>query len=111
MNNTYFKVGIYIRLSKEDENKNNFSESESVQNQRNLLNTYITQNGFTYIDEYIDDGFSGTTFDRPSFKKMLNDIEIGKINTVITKDLSRLGRDYIKSGYYLEQYFTINKVI
>lgn len=110
MNNTYFKVGIYIRLSKEDENKNNFSESESVQNQRNLLNTYITQNGFTYIDEYIDDGFSGTTFDRPSFKKMLNDIEIGKINTVITKDLSRLGRDYIKSGYYLEQYFPIKKV-
>lgn len=110
MNNTYFKVGIYIRLSKEDENKSVFSESESVLNQRNLIHTYIKQNGFTFIDEYIDDGFSGTTFDRPSFKRMLGDIQNGRINTVITKDLSRLGRDYIKSGYYLEQYFPINKV-
>lgn len=111
--NDFFKVGSYLRLSKEDENKlyKRENESESITNQRSLIMNYIKDNDFTFIKEYVDDGFSGTTFDdRPAFQKMLNDIEQGKINTIITKDLSRLGRDYIQSGYYLEQYFPSKKV-
>jgi DNA invertase Pin-like site-specific DNA recombinase len=106
----FYKVGLYIRLSEADENKNYETESESVINQRNLLMDYIKQNGFVFIDEYVDDGFTGTNFDRPAFKKMLEDIEEGRINTVITKDLSRLGRDYIQCGYYVEEYFPSKKI-
>lgn len=105
-----YNVGIYIRLSKEDENKTKESESESIINQRSLILSYIRDHNLTLTEEYVDDGFSGTTFDRPSFNRMINDIENGKINMVITKDLSRLGRDYIQSGYYLEQYFPMKKV-
>ncbi len=107
-----YKTCIYIRLSKEDEDKEHKreSESESVQNQRSLLMAYLKNNGFVLTKEYVDDGYSGTTFDRPAFNKMLNDIEKGKINCVITKDLSRLGRDYIQSGYYIENYFPLKKV-
>ena len=110
MNNIDYKVGIYIRLSKEDEEKEKYSESESVQNQRTLLMEYIKENKLNFIWEYVDDGVSGTSFDRPAFNKMIEDIEQGKINMVITKDLSRLGRDYIKTGYYIENYFPENKV-
>lgn len=106
--NTFYKVGIYIRLSKEDGDKE--VESESITNQRNLILTYLKNNKLTMIDEYVDDGVSGTTFDRPSFNRLINDIEDGKINMVVTKDLSRLGRDYIQSGYYVEQYFPMKKV-
>jgi DNA invertase Pin-like site-specific DNA recombinase len=112
-NNSLFKLGSYLRLSKEDENKpyRRENESESITNQRSLIMNYIKDNGFTFVKEYVDDGYSGTTFeDRPAFQEMLNDIEKGKINAVITKDLSRLGRDYIQSGYYLEQYFPSKKV-
>lgn len=105
-----YNVGIYIRLSKEDINKKDVSESESIINQRNLIQSYINKNNLKLIDEYVDDGYSGTTFDRPAFNRLINDIEDGKINMVITKDLSRLGRDYIQSGYYLEQYFPMKKV-
>jgi len=110
--NSKYKVGMYIRLSKEDEKKEkkNESESQSIINQRNLIEKYIKEQGFTLAEEYVDDGYSGTTFDRPGFNKLLSDIEQNKINTVITKDLSRLGRDYIKSGYYIEQYFPLKKV-
>lgn len=108
--NNNYKVAIYIRLSKEDEKKQRESESESVMNQRSLLLSYIRDNSLILTKEYVDDGFSGTTFDRPSFNRMIADIEDGKINMVITKDLSRLGRDYIQSGYYLEQYFPMKKV-
>lgn len=100
--NKTFKVGIYIRLSREDGDK---LESESVSNQRNILQRYIKENKHILVDEYIDDGISGTTFDRPQFNRMIADIEEQKINMVITKDLSRLGRDYIKTGYYIENYF------
>ena len=93
----FYKVGIYIRLSEADL-KNYESESESIINQRNLLMSYVEKNKFTFIDEYVDDGYTGTNFERPGFFKLLEDIENGKINTVITKDLSRLGRDYIKCG-------------
>ncbi len=109
-NSTNYQVAIYIRLSKEDENKQKDSESESIINQRSLLLSYISDNNLVLKEEYVDDGFSGTTFNRPSFNRMISDIENGKINMVITKDLSRLGRDYIQSGYYLEQYFPMKKV-
>ena len=98
--NKTFKVGIYIRLSREDGDK---LESESVSNQRDILQRYIKENHHILVDEYI-------TFERPSFERMISDIENQKINMVITKDLSRLGRDYIKTGYYIENYFPENKV-
>ena len=110
MNNIDYKVGIYIRLSKEDEEKEKYSESESIQNQRTLLMQYIKENKLNYIQEYVDDGVSGTSFDRPAFNKMIEDIEQGKINMVITKDLSRLGRNYVQSGYYTETYFPEHNV-
>ena len=100
--NKIFKVGIYIRLSREDGDK---LESDSISNQRDILQRYIKENGLIFVDEYKDDGISGTTFDRPDFNRMIEDIENKKINMVITKDLSRLGRDYIKTGYYIENYF------
>lgn len=105
MNNIDYKVGIYIRLSREDEEKESYEESESVQNQRTLLMQYLKQNKLNFVSEYVDDGVSGTSFDRPAFNQMIADIEAGKINMVVTKDLSRLGRDYIMSGYYTERYF------
>ena len=110
MNSIDYKVGIYIRLSKEDEEKEKYSESESIQNQRALLMQYIKENKLNFIAEYVDDGVSGTSFDRPGFNKMIEDIENGKINMVITKDLSRLGRNYVQSGYYTETYFPEHNV-
>ena len=105
--NKEFNVGIYIRLSKEDEN---IGESESIINQKTLLTKYVNDQGYKLVDIYIDDGFTGTNFDRPAFKKMLKDIELGKINMVITKDLSRLSRDYIGTGEYVEKWFPIHNV-
>ncbi len=101
------KVGMYIRLSREDGDK---QESESISNQRNILQRYVKENDLCFVKEYVDDGVSGTTFDRPGFNEMLQDIENKNINMVITKDLSRLGRDYIKTGYYIEDYFPKNNV-
>ena len=93
---------MYIRLSREDGDK---QESESIGNQRKILQRYVKENNLCLVKEYVDDGISGTTFDRPSFNELLQDIENQNINMVITKDLSRLGRDYIKTGFYLEDYF------
>lgn len=107
---SFYRVGLYIRLSESDEDKTYESESESIVNQRNLLMDYVKMSGFTLVDEYVDDGFTGTNFDRPSFQRLLIDIESGRINCVITKDLSRLGRDYIQCGYYVEQYFPQKKI-
>ncbi|MBR1377078.1 MAG: recombinase family protein [Bacilli bacterium] len=106
-----YNVGIYIRLSREDEDKNKI-ESESISNQRNIILDYINKQSenFKIYDEYIDDGYSGTTFDRPSFNRLIKDIENGKVNCVITKDYSRLGRDYIKAGEYMEKYFPEHNV-
>lgn len=101
------KYGIYIRLSREDGDK---QESESISNQRNILQRYVKEECLNFIKEYVDDGVSGTTFDRPGFCEMLQDIENGTINMVITKDLSRLGRDYIKTGFYIEDYFPKNNI-
>lgn len=103
-----YKVAMYIRLSKEDEDKK--EESESVTNQRSLINGFIKENRLNLIETYIDDGISGTTFNRPSFNRLVEDINNKKINMVITKDLSRLGRDYIQTGYYLEKFFPEKRV-
>ncbi len=97
-----FQVGIYLRLSRDDKK---LGESESISNQRLLLMNYIKDNNLYFVDEYVDDGVSGTTFNRLGFKKMIRDCEKGKINMIITKDTSRLGRDHIEFGYYVERYF------
>jgi len=96
-----YKVALYIRLSKEDDSD---SESQSVTNQRNFLLQYTKENRLDVYDIYIDDGFSGTSFNRPSFNRMLSDIDSGKVNMVITKDMSRLGRNYIETGQFMEVY-------
>ena len=103
---TMYNVAIYIRLSKEDVDRG-YDESESIKNQRTLLTKYVENLGWNYelIDIYIDQGFTGTNFNRPDFQRMIKDIENGKINMVITKDLSRLGRDYIETGEYIEKWF------
>ena len=89
--NKIYNVGIYIRLSREDEEKT--YESESITNQKSLLLQYVKENNLRVYDIYVDDGYSGTNFDRPGFKRLIDDIESKKINMVITKDMSRLGRD------------------
>ena len=102
-----FNAGIYLRLSQEDEKQ---GQSESIGNQKDFITRYVIEQGWNIIDTYIDDGYSGLNFDRPDFKRMIADIESGRINLVITKDLSRLGRDYIDTGYYLERYFPAKNV-
>lgn len=106
-----YKVAIYIRLSKEDEDRG-YDESESITNQKALLLEYVEKLGSNYelIDVYIDPGYTGTNFNRPDFKRMINDINLGKVNMVITKDLSRLGRDYIETGKYIEKWFPENNI-
>lgn len=106
-----YKVAIYIRLSKEDVDKG-FDESESITNQKSLLIEYVENLGWEYelVDIYIDPGYTGTNFNRPDFQRMIRDIENGKVNMVITKDLSRLGRDYIETGEYIEKWFPEHKV-
>jgi len=95
-------TALYCRLSRDDELS---GDSNSIKNQKAILQKYADDNGFRNIQFYIDDGFSGTTFDRPDFNRMINDIEAGKVETVIIKDMSRFGRDYLKVGYYTEIIF------
>ena len=101
--NILSSVGLYVRLSREDDNKTEMSES--ITNQKSLLTQYVKENNLRLVDIYIDDGYSGTNFDRPAFKRMIDDILKGKINMVITKDMSRLGRDYIGTGELIEKFF------
>ena len=96
-----YYVAKYLRLSKEDGK----AESQSIQTQREMLDKYIKDRGWRVVDEYVDDGYSGTDFDRPDFKRLISDIEIGKINLVVVKDLSRLGRNYIDLGKIMEELF------
>ncbi|MDD3693232.1 MAG: recombinase family protein [Oscillospiraceae bacterium] len=105
--NARYSAALYMRLSKDDEGA---GESASITAQRKMLRAFAKKNHFPVYDEYVDDGISGTTFERPDFKRMLQDIEEKKINMVITKDLSRLGRDYILAGKYTEIYFPSKKV-
>ena len=97
------RVAIYCRLSKDDEQ---IGDSVSIETQKMLLSGYCINQDFEIVETYIDDGFSGLNFNRPSFRRMINDIEDGKIDIVVTKDLSRLGRDYIQTGYYIDVYFS-----
>lgn len=106
-NDINYKVAIYMRLSKDDGDK---EESESITNQRKILRTYAKENGYVIYDEYIDDGYSGTNFNRPGFKRLIKDIEAKRVNMVITKNLARLGRDYIETGRYIETFFPENQI-
>ena len=106
------KIAFYLRLSIADGDlgKNNKDESYSIENQRILLQNYLISTEMCTDDElaeYIDDGYSGLNFNRPAFQRMIEDAKIGKIDTIIVKDLSRLGRDYIGVGDYLEQIFPV----
>lgn len=100
-------TALYCRLSHEDELR---GESNSITNQKAMLEKYALENHFGNTRFYIDDGFSGVSFDRPAFQEMISDMEDGRIQTIITKDLSRLGRDYLKTGTYIELVFPQNNV-
>ena len=95
-------TALYPRLSHEDELQ---GESNSISNQKRILETYAKQNGFSNLRWYTDDGYSGANFQRPGFQAMLADIEAGKVGTVIVKDMSRLGRNYLQVGMYTEMIF------
>lgn len=105
---TEYKVGMYLRLSRDDER---VGESLSIENQRTILTKYIEeQHGWTLYDEYVDDGISGTTFERPGVQRMLEDAKAGKINLIICKDLSRFGRNYIQVGQYTDYIFPMYNI-
>ena len=99
---TPYRAGLYCRLSKDDEQR---GESTSIGTQRSMMTDYCTEHGYEIVNIYVDDGYSGLNFNRPGFQELLDDIAQSRINLVITKDLSRLGRDYIMTGYYSEIYF------
>lgn len=105
LNEQIYEAIAYYRLSKEDRNKTNLSVSDSIENQRKLVEEYARKEGITIVDEAIDDGYTGTNYDRPGFQYVLKSLEEGKANTVIVKDLSRLGREYIETGRYIEMMF------
>lgn len=107
MKQPIYNTALYLRLSRDDENA---GESNSISTQRMMLRRYAEQNGLFVVDEYIDDGYSGTNFDRPDFQRMIDDIEAGRINCVVTKDLSRLGRNYLLTGQYMELFFPAHGV-
>ena len=96
------KIGIYMRLSRDDDKA---GESMSIENQRVILRKYVSEHGGVIVDEYIDDGWSGTNFERPDVKRLLADAQTGKIDTIIVKDLSRFGRNYIQVGQYIDYIF------
>ena len=103
-----YSGGLYLRLSKEDDKKGGMNiadNSASIENQKALLEKYANEHHINIYDIYIDDGYSGTSFERPAFQRMLSDIEDGKINMVLTKDMSRLGRNDHVTLYYMECYF------
>ena len=100
-------TALYCRLSLEDGKDN---ESMSISNQKLLLKDYAEKNGMFNCEYYVDDGFTGRNFNRPAFQRMISDIEAGRISCVITKDLSRLGRNYIESGSYMEVFFPKHNV-
>lgn len=91
-----YQAGLYCRLSKDDDRP---GESASIETQRQILTDYCRDHGIEVGKVYVDDGYSGLNFERPAFRELLADIDQGLVNMVITKDLSRLGRDYIMTGY------------
>ena len=106
-NTKVYNCALYCRLSRDDELQ---GESNSITNQKEILKQYAKENNLNIYDIYVDDGISGTTFDRPDFNRMIKDIEDKKVNMVIVKDTSRLGRDYINFGEYIEKYFPEHQV-
>ena len=114
MKEKYFLAAMYLRLSRDDEDRDSKagktglvkSESNSIRSQRELIRAFIMeQSDMELYDIYVDDGFSGSNFERPEFQRMLADIEAGRVNCVIVKDLSRFGRDYIEVGRYIQKVF------
>lgn len=101
------RTALYCRLSKDDMLQGG---SESIKTQKAMLTQYAKEHGFLIVEVYVDDGWSGLNFQRPDFNRMLDDIEAGKIDVVITKDLSRLGRDHLKVGHFTEIYFPMKNV-
>ena len=100
-----FLAAIYLRLSSDDGDK---AESDSIRNQRSLLQDFVSKHSeLSLIEEYVDDGYSGANFERPAFQRMMEDVRNHKINCIIVKDLSRLGRNYIETGRYLEKIFPV----
>ena len=105
-----FLVAMYLRLSMEDNigEKGSISkaESNSIGSQREMIRSFLNeQEDMELYDSYVDDGYSGSNFHRPEFKRMMQDVEVGRVNCVVVKDLSRFGRDYIETGKYLEKVF------
>ena len=101
-------VGIYTRRSFDD---NEDKESNTITNQKEMINSFISkENNMTIVDYYVDDGYTGTTFDRPGFQEMMKDISDGRINTIIVKDLSRLGRNSLEVGKYIEEIFPLYNI-
>ncbi len=103
-----FYAAMYLRLSRDDEDRDGLtkSESNSIGSQRELIKSFLReQPDIELYDIYVDDGYTGSNFDRPEFKRMIADIEAGRVNCVIVKDLSRFGRDYIESGRYIQKTF------
>ena len=100
-------TALYCRISLEDGQEN---ESMSISNQKLMLKDYAEKNGMFQYEYYVDDGYTGRNFNRPSFQRMIADIEAGKVGCVITKDLSRLGRNYIEAGSYIEIFFPKHNV-
>jgi len=107
MKQQIYNTALYMRLSRDDEN---YGDSVSIETQRTILQEYARNNNLHIVDEYIDDGWSGTNFERPSFQRMIEDMEAGRINCIVTKDLSRFGREHIMMDYYLEFVFPEKKV-
>jgi len=107
MTDNIYKAAIYCRLSKDDEQS---GDSVSIETQKMMLTKFCRDQTIEIFDIYVDDGYSGLNFNRPSFKRLIQDLEDRKFNTVITKDLSRLGRDYIQTGYYIDIYFTSKRI-
>ena len=104
---TSCRAGVYVRLSVEDKH----THTASIETQQLIIARYLEQNPeIIVVQTYIDNGATGTNFQRPGFQQMLSDIEAGLINCVIVKDLSRLGRNVIDTGYYIERYFPMQKV-
>ena len=97
-----YTAACYCRLSRDDEND---GTSVSIETQKKVLEDYCQTNGYDVYDFYCDDGFTGTNFDRPSFKKMMSEASDGAFNMIVVKDLSRFGRNYIEVGKYVEETF------
>ncbi len=104
---TSYNAGIYLRLSKDDER---LGESLSIENQRKILTKYVQEQGWNLANEYVDDGYGGTDFERPAVQRLLSDAQSGKINLIIVKDLSRFGRNYIEVGRYVDYIFPMYNI-